>query len=94
MLQVSKDGVFVNDKQYTKEELKNWHKNHNVFAVPIVMLSIIAFISFGFCGFFGSGESTGSVGVVTINMPRLAYQSKDEKEFYEKYGLNDSTKDF
>ena len=30
-------------------------------------------------GFFGSGESTGSVGVVTINMPRIAYQSKDEK---------------
>ena len=35
-------------------------------------------------GYFGSGESTGSVGVVTINMPRLAYQAKDEKEFYEK----------
>ena len=28
-------------------------------------------------GFFGSGESTGSVGVVTINLPRIAYQSKD-----------------
>ena len=36
-------------------------------------------------GFFGSGESTGSVGVVTINMPRIAYQSKDEKEFYRSY---------
>ena len=47
-VQVSKDGVFVNDKQYTKEELKNWHKNHNVFAVPIVMLSIIAFLCCGF----------------------------------------------
>ena len=35
-------------------------------------------------GFFGSGESTGSVGVVTINIPRLAYTSKSEKEFYEK----------
>ncbi len=35
-------------------------------------------------GYFGSGESTGSVGVVTINMPRLAYLSKDEKDFYEK----------
>lgn len=35
-------------------------------------------------GFFGSGESTGSVGVVTINMPRIAYQSKDETEFYER----------
>ncbi|MBP5593215.1 MAG: ribonucleoside triphosphate reductase [Clostridia bacterium] len=35
-------------------------------------------------GFFGSGESTGSVGVVTINMPRIAYTSKDEKEFYSK----------
>jgi len=34
-------------------------------------------------GFFGSGESTGSVGVVTINMPRIAYQAKNEKEFYE-----------
>ena len=33
-------------------------------------------------GFFGSGESTGSVGVVTINMPRIAYLSKDENEFF------------
>lgn len=35
-------------------------------------------------GFFGSGESTGSIGVVTINMPRIAYLSKDENEFYER----------
>ncbi len=35
-------------------------------------------------GFFGSGESTGSIGVVTINMPRIAYLSKDEDEFYER----------
>ncbi|MDY3919276.1 MAG: ribonucleoside triphosphate reductase [Candidatus Limivivens sp.] len=35
-------------------------------------------------GFFGSGESTGSVGVVTINMPRIAYLSKDEEEFYRR----------
>ncbi len=35
-------------------------------------------------GFFGSGESTGSVGVVTINMPRIAYLAKDEKDFYER----------
>ena len=35
-------------------------------------------------GFFGSGESTGSVGVVTINMPRIAYLSRDEKEFYKR----------
>ncbi|MFR6055653.1 MAG: ribonucleoside triphosphate reductase [Eubacteriales bacterium] len=35
-------------------------------------------------GFFGSGESTGSVGVVTINMPRIAYLSKDEEEFYQR----------
>lgn len=35
-------------------------------------------------GYFGSGESTGSVGVVTINMPRIAYQSKDEREFYKR----------
>jgi len=33
-------------------------------------------------GFFGSGESTGSVGVVTINMPRIAYQSVNEEEFF------------
>ena len=33
-------------------------------------------------GFFGSGESTGSVGVVTINMPRIAYLAKDEADFY------------
>ena len=35
-------------------------------------------------GFFGSGESTGSVGVVTINLPRLAYLAADEKDFYER----------
>ena len=35
-------------------------------------------------GFFGSGESTGSVGVVTINMPRIAYLSKDEADFYQR----------
>ena len=35
-------------------------------------------------GFFGSGESTGSVGVVTINMPRLAYEASDEKDFYRQ----------
>ncbi len=35
-------------------------------------------------GYFGSGESTGSVGVVTINIPRIAYLAKDEKDFYEK----------
>ena len=35
-------------------------------------------------GFFGSGESTGSVGVVTLNMPRLAYLAKDEKDFYAR----------
>ncbi|MCI8327920.1 MAG: ribonucleoside triphosphate reductase [Lachnospiraceae bacterium] len=35
-------------------------------------------------GFFGSGESTGSVGVVTINLPRIAYLSKDPQEFYER----------
>ena len=35
-------------------------------------------------GFFGSGESTGSIGVVTINIPRIAYLAKDEKDFYKK----------
>ena len=35
-------------------------------------------------GFFGSGESTGSIGVVTINLPRIAYQAKDEKDFYKR----------
>ena len=35
-------------------------------------------------GFFGSGESTGSVGVVTINMPRIAYQSENEEDFYKR----------
>ncbi len=35
-------------------------------------------------GFFGSGESTGSVGVVTINLPRIAYLAQDEKDFYER----------
>ena len=37
-------------------------------------------------GYFGSGESTGSVGVVTINMPRIAYLSKTEEEFFDRLG--------
>ena len=35
-------------------------------------------------GFFGSGESTGSIGVVTINLPRIAYQAKNEADFYRR----------
>ena len=35
-------------------------------------------------GFFGSGESTGSIGVVTINMPRIAYLSENEADFYKR----------
>ena len=35
-------------------------------------------------GFFGSGESTGSVGVVTINMPRLAYLAENEADFFNR----------
>jgi len=35
-------------------------------------------------GFFGSGESTGSIGVVTINMPRIAYLSSDEADFMKR----------
>ena len=35
-------------------------------------------------GFFGSGESTGSVGVVTLNMPRIAYLATDEADFYAR----------
>lgn len=37
-------------------------------------------------GYFGSGESTGSVGVVTINMPRIAYLSKSEEEYFDRLG--------
>ncbi len=35
-------------------------------------------------GFFGSGESTGSIGVVTINMPRIAYLAQDKEDFYKR----------
>jgi anaerobic ribonucleoside-triphosphate reductase len=35
-------------------------------------------------GFFGSGESTGSIGVVTINMPRIAYLAENEEDFYKR----------
>lgn len=35
-------------------------------------------------GYFGSGESTGSVGVVTLNMPRIAYQAADKEDFYKR----------
>ena len=35
-------------------------------------------------GFFGSGESTGSIGVVTINMPRIAYLAEDKADFFKR----------
>ncbi len=35
-------------------------------------------------GYFGANPLTGSIGVVTINMPRLGYLSKDKKEFFER----------
>ena len=35
-------------------------------------------------GLFGFGESTGSIGVVTINMPRIGFTSKEESQFFEK----------
>ena len=35
-------------------------------------------------GLFGSGSNTGSIGVVTINMPRIGYLSKTKKEFFER----------
>ncbi len=35
-------------------------------------------------GYFGSGESTGSVGVVTVNMPRIAYLSSNKEDFYKR----------
>ncbi len=35
-------------------------------------------------GYFGSGESTGSIGVVTINLPKIAYLAHDEKDFYNR----------
>ena len=37
-------------------------------------------------GFFGSGESTGSIGVVTINLPRIAYLAENEQDFYARLG--------
>ncbi len=35
-------------------------------------------------GFFGSGESTGSIGVVTINLPRIGYLAADEEDFFSR----------
>ena len=37
-------------------------------------------------GFFGANPLTGSIGVVTINLPRIGYLSKDEDEFFERLG--------
>jgi len=37
-------------------------------------------------GLFGSGAKTGSIGVVTVNLPRIGYLSKTKKEFFERLG--------
>jgi ribonucleoside-triphosphate reductase len=45
-------------------------------------------------GLFGSGEQTGSIGVVTINLPRIGFLSKSKKEFFDRLGhLMDLAKD-
>lgn len=45
-------------------------------------------------GLFGAGESTGSIGVVTINLPRLGYLSKSKSELIERLiGVMDISKD-
>ena len=35
-------------------------------------------------GNFGAGENTGSIGVVTVNLPRIAYLAKDKEDFYNR----------
>lgn len=35
-------------------------------------------------GLFGSGDNTGSIGVVTINLPRIGYLAKDKNDFYTR----------
>jgi ribonucleoside-triphosphate reductase (formate) len=37
-------------------------------------------------GLFGSGSLTGSIGVVTVNLPRIGYLSKTKKDFFERLG--------
>ncbi|MFH0818296.1 MAG: ribonucleoside triphosphate reductase [Candidatus Micrarchaeota archaeon] len=37
-------------------------------------------------GLFGAGEMTGSVGVVTINLPRIGYLARDDNDYFEKLG--------
>lgn len=37
-------------------------------------------------GYFGSGESTGSIGVVTINLPRIAYLARNREDFFQRLG--------
>ncbi|HLC46896.1 MAG TPA: ribonucleoside triphosphate reductase [Candidatus Nanoarchaeia archaeon] len=37
-------------------------------------------------GFFGAGDQTGSIGVVTINMPRIGFQAKNEDDFFHRLG--------
>jgi len=39
-------------------------------------------------GFFGAGENTGSIGVVTLNLPRYAYISNSKEEFYSNLEKN------
>jgi len=44
-------------------------------------------------GFFGANPLTGSIGVVTLNMPRIGYLSKDEDEFFERLeGIMDTAR--
>ncbi len=37
-------------------------------------------------GFFGANPLTGSIGVVTVNLPRLGYRSRDKREFFYNLG--------
>jgi len=49
-------------------------------------LNLTELYSRGGGGLFGAGALTGSIGVVTINLPKIGYLSKTKKEFFEKLG--------
>lgn len=49
-------------------------------------LDLKALYNRGGGGLFGAGSLTGSIGVVTINLPRIGYLSKTKKDFFEKLG--------
>lgn len=85
------DGIFEASAKYGTNYFANYinseMKPEDVRSMCCrLRLNLTELYNRGGGGLFGSGSNTGSIGVVTINLPRIGYLSKTKKEFFERLG--------